>query len=65
MAYRVELDDDLAEKITIAWCHSHLKMHVDMLHNHKHNGEYMHEEDVKYSKKLVKAFNKLLDYCGA
>ena len=65
MTYRVELDDDLATNITIAWCHEHLKIHVDQLHNHKHNGAYLHDDDVKYSKKLVKALNKILDYCGA
>jgi hypothetical protein len=64
MTYRIVIDDESAEKLAVAFCMEHLSLHTERLHNHKHNGAYLHEDDVKDSKKLVKAFNHILAYMG-
>jgi hypothetical protein len=64
MTYRITINDDAAEMIAVAFIQEHLKIHTDQLHNHKHNDAYLHEDDVKDSKKLIKAFNRILSYCG-
>jgi hypothetical protein len=60
----LKIDCDTADRITIC----NLKYHLDSIYdketNHKVFGEFYHEEDKEYDRKLKKALKRVLKYFG-
>lgn len=53
----VEVVDNVVDAVVASWIKDNLEM-IERIDG------YLHPDDVKYNKKLVKAFNLLLDYMG-
>lgn len=53
----VEVVDTVVDAVVASWIKDNLEM-IERIDG------YLHPDDVKYNKKLVKAFNLLLDYMG-
>ena len=53
----VEVVDNVVDAVVVSWIKDNLEM-IERIDG------YLHPDDVKYNKKLVKAFNLLLDYMG-
>jgi len=59
----IELDDDIADGITLATLKEHLKMANDFLEKFE-NGGYLHPDDVVSNMHLVRALKVVIDYFG-
>ena len=53
----VEVVDNVVDSVVVSW----IKDNLEMI---KNIDGYLHKDDQKYNKKLVKALNLLLDYMG-
>lgn len=53
----VEVVDNVVDAVVVCWVKDNLRMI-------KNIDGYLHPDDVKYNKKLVKALNLILDYVG-
>lgn len=53
----VNVIDEVVDAVVVSW----IKDNLEMI---KRIDGYLHPDDVKYNKKLVKAFNLVLDYMG-
>lgn len=53
----VEVVDSVVDSVVVSWIKDNLKMIEG-------SDGYLHPDDVKYNKKLVKAFKRVLDYVG-
>lgn len=53
----VDVIDDVVDAVVVSWVKDNLEMIKRIDH-------YLHPDDVKYNKKLVKALKRVLDYVG-
>lgn len=58
---KVDIDVDVVDEVVDAVVVSWIKDNLEMI---KRIDGYLHPDDVKYNKKLVKALNLILDYMG-
>lgn len=60
----VVLDWETSDRITVCTLKHHLDMIFEREHKHKMFGEFYHEEDKEYDRKLKKALRRVLKYFG-
>lgn len=60
----VTLDWETSDRITVCTLKHHLDMIHEKEHNHKVFGEWYHEDDKEYDRKLKKAIYRVLRYFG-
>lgn len=53
----VEVVDNVVDAVVVSWIKDNLEM-IERIDG------YLHPDDVKYNKKLVKALKRVLDYVG-
>ena len=53
----VEVVDNVVDAVVVSWIKDNLEM-IERIDG------YLHPDDVKYNKKLVKALRRVLDYVG-
>lgn len=59
MKFNLEIDYEMADKITVASLKNYRDSLIESLENHK-NGGWMHEDDVVHANKMVQAINFVL-----
>ena len=64
MTRKLEIDMDVAEKITLISLQDHYEYLTHELNEHVQNGAWMHEEDVHPNRELVYCLKKLIKYYG-
>lgn len=60
----VTLDWETSDRITVCTLKHHLDMIHEKEHNHKVFGEWYHDDDKEYDRKLKKALKRVLRYFG-
>lgn len=61
---KFELDYDVVDAIVLKGLKDHRKMVKKSLKDHLENGTWMHEDDVVYNVRLIKAMEVVIDYYG-
>lgn len=64
MEMKVEIDDEIIDKLVVAFAEKHLSYMEEEIYNFKHTDKYVHVEDYTYAKKMKKVFKRVIDYCG-
>ena len=59
----ITIDDETADRITLCVLKEHKQMTENQLKAYE-DGGWMHEDDVKYYKKLVKSLGRVIRYFG-
>lgn len=59
ISLNLDLEYEIANKITIATLKDYIGVMEEQLEDHR-NGAYMHEDDVRHSKKQIKRIMKVL-----
>jgi len=60
---KIELEDEFIYQIKDAFMIEFLKDDLNTVLEVQ-SGAWMHEDDIKYNKKLIKAYKRILDYYG-
>lgn len=60
----VTLDWETSDRITVCTLKHHLEIIYEREHDHKVFGQYYHDEDREYDRKLKKALKRVLRYFG-
>lgn len=60
----ITIDDETADRITLCVLKEHKQMVESQLIAYEEQGKWMHEDDVKYNKKLVKSLGRVIRYFG-
>lgn len=60
----ITLDDETADRITLHSLREHKRIIENQLIDHENGNKWMHQDDVRQNKKLVKSFARLIEYFG-
>ena len=60
----ITLDDGTADRITLSVLIEHKKLIENQLTRFEEGSKWMHEDDVKYNKKLIKSLARVIRYFG-
>ncbi len=60
----ITLDDETTDRITLHSLREHKQILESQLVEYEQGSKWMHLDDVRYNKKLVKSFARLIKYYG-
>lgn len=60
----ITLDDEVADSIALASLKEHKQILENQLIEYEQGNKWLHQDDVRYYKKLVKSMKRVIEYYG-